>query len=105
LAHGGETSLANLTLLCSYHHRLLHEGGFGAQRNADGTLTFARVDGRVIPRAGYRVEDLTDDEVAAGPSREGYRPMMVQNPSTEVCELRTVYRVTSAAARFASLVR
>jgi hypothetical protein len=24
-AEGGETSLENLTLLCSYHHRLLHE--------------------------------------------------------------------------------
>ncbi len=72
-AHGGETSLDNLTLLCSHHHRLLHEGGFNAQRNADGALTFARADGRVVPRVGYRVEDFTDDEVAAGPSREGYR--------------------------------
>jgi hypothetical protein len=26
-ADGGATSLDNLTLLCSHHHRLLHEGG------------------------------------------------------------------------------
>ena len=26
--HGGETSLENTTLLCTYHHRRLHEGGF-----------------------------------------------------------------------------
>jgi hypothetical protein len=97
-AHGGETSLENLTLLCSHHHRSLHEGGFSAQRNADGTLTFVRADGRVIPHAGYRVEDFTDDEAAAGLSREGYRPMMVQNPSAEVREPCVVYRVFARGA-------
>jgi Domain of unknown function (DUF222)/HNH endonuclease len=60
-ANGGETVPDNLTLLCTYHHRLLHEGGFRVEREADGTLTFTRADGRVIPRFGYRVEDFTDD--------------------------------------------
>ena len=34
--NGGETSLDNLTLLCTHHHRLLHEGGFRIAREADG---------------------------------------------------------------------
>jgi len=47
-ANGGETSLDNLALLCRRHHRLVHEGGFGVERIADGALRFLRPDGRVI---------------------------------------------------------
>jgi hypothetical protein len=39
-AHGGPTSLRNLVLLCSHHHRLLHEGGFGIRTQSDNALTF-----------------------------------------------------------------
>ena len=42
--------------------------------------------------------DFTDDEAASGPSREGYRPTMVQNPSAEVREPRAVYRVFARGA-------
>jgi hypothetical protein len=31
--HGGETSLDNLIFLCSFHHRLVHEGGFTIRLN------------------------------------------------------------------------
>ncbi len=84
-AKGGETVPDNLTLLCTYHHRLLHEGGFGAQRQVDGTLRFTRADGRTIPRCGYRTEDFVDD-VGEGPSAEGLGTTMVQEP-------RAVYRI------------
>ena len=47
-ANGGETSLDNLALLCRRHHRLVHEGGFGVARIANGALRFTRPDGRVI---------------------------------------------------------
>ena len=41
-ADGGETSLANTMLLCSKHHRLLHEGGFQIKKDATGTWQFKR---------------------------------------------------------------
>jgi hypothetical protein len=61
--HGGETKPDNLTLLCTYHHRLLHEGGFRIVKAEGGTLRFVRADGRTIPRNGYRLEDFVDDDV------------------------------------------
>jgi hypothetical protein len=63
-ANGGETSLDNLTLLCTLHHRLAHESGFRIKRDAAGEIYFARRDGRVIPRNGYRLEDFVDDSAA-----------------------------------------
>jgi hypothetical protein len=49
-ARGGPTSLDNLVQLCSYHHRLVHEGGYSVERAAPRGrgLTFRRPDGRVI---------------------------------------------------------
>jgi hypothetical protein len=38
--HGGSTSLDNLVLLCSFHHRLLHQGGFKISVGADGAARF-----------------------------------------------------------------
>ena len=49
-----------------------------------GELYFQRPDGRVIPRFGYRLDDLRDDYVSA------------ENPSVEVREPRAVYRARAA---------
>jgi hypothetical protein len=49
---GGATSLENLTLLCTYHHTLLHEGGFTIHDDERAGIYFRRPDGRVIPRSG-----------------------------------------------------
>jgi hypothetical protein len=51
-AHGGETKLENLVTLCSHHHRLVHEGGFGVERVDSRSVRFRRPDGRPIPPAG-----------------------------------------------------
>ena len=52
-ADGGETSLDNLVTLCSQHHRLVHEGGYGVHMR-DGEIRFTRPDGREILPAGVQ---------------------------------------------------
>ena len=60
---GGETSLDNLMLLCSQHHKLVHEGGFAIERDYQDQWFFKRPDGRAVPACGYNTKDKQDDEV------------------------------------------
>jgi hypothetical protein len=55
--HGGTTELANLLLICSFHHKLVHEHGWSVHRRSDGEVRWFRPDG-IRYRAG--------PEVAAG---------------------------------------
>jgi hypothetical protein len=48
-AHGGQTTLENLALLCRRHHRLLHEFGYSVYRDGDGRLRFFDPGGFEIP--------------------------------------------------------
>jgi hypothetical protein len=47
--HGGETSVENLVMLCTAHHRMVHEGGWSVSRTAEGTLGFAPPGGKPLP--------------------------------------------------------
>jgi hypothetical protein len=49
--HGGKTTLENLLLMCSFHHRLVHELGWWVRRDRDGQVVWLRPDG-VRYRAG-----------------------------------------------------
>ena len=39
-AHGGETAMDNLVLLCPFHHRAVHEGGWRVEMDKRGVPNF-----------------------------------------------------------------
>src|SRR5712691_4756964 len=43
---GGRTDLDNLTLVCTFHHKLVHEHGWAIRRAAGGTTRWFHPDGR-----------------------------------------------------------
>ncbi len=45
---GGSTDPDNLALLCGYHHRLIHEGGWKMAMGSEGEVTFFRPSGHRI---------------------------------------------------------
>jgi len=57
---GGETSLENLMLLCSQHHRLVHEGGYRILKDYQDRWSFKRPDGLAVPECGYVPQDTAD---------------------------------------------
>ncbi len=75
---GGETSLNNLMLLCSRHHRLVHEGGFRIERDFEDRWFFKRPDGRAVPSCGYNSQGMIDSDIGElsrpinYPSAEGF---------------------------------
>ncbi|MGH2751942.1 MAG: DUF222 domain-containing protein [Actinomycetota bacterium] len=60
--HHGETKLVNLLMLCRWHHRLFHEGGYTIECDEAGKSSFLRPDGEVVelrpPPAPSKAEDL-----------------------------------------------
>ena len=64
-ADGGETKLDNLVTLCSQHHRLVHEGGYGVRMN-NGEIEFMRPNGRGMPPAGKPLGAFPRERHCAG---------------------------------------
>jgi len=84
-ADGGETSPANMLILCSAHHRMVHEEGFSIEKDFQGEWVFQRPDGRAIAHGPVYSEnvsgetlsraapDFTDDLVSAETTHSGGR--------------------------------
>jgi hypothetical protein len=90
------TCADNMTLLCTHHHRKLHEGRFRIVKESDGSLRFVTADGRTIPRNGYRLEDFVDDDSdSENPPRGGFCTAAVQRAweRSEVRETAAIYRL------------
>ena len=64
-AHGGETCVENLMLLCTKHHTLVHEGGFDIRKDYRDNWAFFRPDGIAVPEVGY-VSRLDGNPPAGG---------------------------------------
>jgi hypothetical protein len=43
--HGGRTDPENLLLVCTFHHKLVHEHGWAVTRDQDGSVRWFRPDG------------------------------------------------------------
>ncbi|HEX9123423.1 MAG TPA: phosphonate C-P lyase system protein PhnH, partial [Actinomycetota bacterium] len=50
-SRGGRTDLDNLVLICTFHHKLVHEYGWSLRREQDGTVRWFQPDGTRV-RAG-----------------------------------------------------
>jgi hypothetical protein len=72
-AHGGPTRLDNLVLLCGFHHRLLHEGGFAMSLTPDRTARFFTPAGREIAT----VPDVPSAQIPAAPT--------IDDPDINLC--------------------
>jgi hypothetical protein len=55
---GGRTSLDNLLLLCSFHHRLVHEGGFTVALSDGAHVEVRAPSGRLLPAAPPLAPDV-----------------------------------------------
>ncbi len=95
-ADGGETSVENLVLLCSSHHKLVHEGGFHIDKDQSGQLFFRRPDGKAVPNCGFYREDWVDASSLgthewAEHHHTMYEPTDNSSHDNSISELRATY--------------
>jgi len=76
-ADGGETKLENLLLLCSHHHRLLHEEGWKVEWWGKGQAAFIDPKGQTHmgrPRQAPELEPNPVEALIEGTRRRGANP-------------------------------
>ncbi|HXU00358.1 MAG TPA: DUF222 domain-containing protein [Polyangia bacterium] len=73
-SRGGPTSFDNLVLLCSFHHRLLHEGGFKVSMAAGDIPRFLTPRGQEI----VRVPDVPSIPIPTSPT--------IADPGINLCD-------------------
>jgi hypothetical protein len=59
--HGGETSLENLLMLCTFHHHLVHEGGWTVSAGVEGDFVLHSPAGKLVAAEPQR--ELAGDTV------------------------------------------
>jgi hypothetical protein len=71
---GGETTKENLMLLCSRHHRLLHEGGYTIHKNFAGNWYFRTTTNKIISESPHYKPTVSDA------SRDVFPPESISEP-------------------------
>jgi hypothetical protein len=96
-ADGGDTSMDNTLLLCSTHHRLLHEGGFTIQKNFAGEWYFRNGDGKALPQFPAPAPSLPIAPANPdNPSRDGYALAVEFSAHSEINECRLPYELSKS---------
>ncbi len=101
-AHGGETSLDNLVLLCFHHHRLVHEGGYQIENDTAGGLRFRNRHGVLMAMQPPRPPPANPDALIAHNNRLGLEigPRTNRNGGSSPFDLGAAVSAISSATGF-----
>ena len=64
--HGGRTDLGNLLLVCTFHHKLVHEYEWAVRRETDGSARWSRPDGTPYSAGPAPPRDRVESSTASG---------------------------------------
>lgn len=100
-AHGGETSLVNLVLLCSHHHRLVHEGGYTVEDDPAGGLRFRNRHGVLSSAPASRPPPGSADALLSENDGLGLAigPQTIRNGTGDPLDLELAVAALAAIAR------